>query len=73
MHHIQKRRVRDRGVAMKALVNLITIIAMLAIMTGGAAIESESFVPFLLIGAGAAWFLLRIGATHMHMERKEER
>ena len=48
---------------MKALVNLITIIAMLAVMTGGAAIESESFIPFLLIGAGAAWLGLRVLVT----------
>ena len=58
---------------MKALMNLITIIAMLAVITGGAAIESESFIPFLLIGAGAAWLLLRTGATKMYIKRKEKR
>lgn len=48
---------------MKALVNLITVAAMLAIMTGGAAIESESIIPIMLIGAGAVWLGLRVLVT----------
>lgn len=44
---------------MKTIVNIITVLALWAIMFGGAAIESESIIPIVMITAGTSWFGLR--------------
>ena len=68
MHHLQEAGVRDRGGIVKALVNIISSIAVGAVVLGGCALDSKNIlIPAVMIMSGLGWFFLRVWVTnHVH-------